>query len=190
MCMSLPIPLPGLHSGLDSLRFCTITIAQPTIYCRQHSMAQSVPLHCWLLPNTVLCCPGSALSRSGARSSTARASHSGQGSKSFTNQVKSQHHCRERREASTVTDGGLGVGFLVVVGGCRESLLGEQWNVAVVTHIQHMQTKWSEATSRKKLSRQGTHTSRAACTIDDLVDGRKRALSMTSSMDAQREGNI
>jgi hypothetical protein len=53
-----------------------------------------------------------------------------------------------------------------------------------------MQTKWSEATSRKKLSRQGTHTSRAACTIDDLVDGRKRALSMTSSMDAQREGNI
>jgi hypothetical protein len=53
-----------------------------------------------------------------------------------------------------------------------------------------MQTKWSEATSSKKLSRLGTYTSRAACTIDDLVDGHKRALSMTSSMDAQREGNI
>jgi hypothetical protein len=31
-------------------------------------------------------------------------------------------------------------------------------------------------------------TCRAACTIDDLIDGGKRALSMTSSMDAQREG--
>ena len=39
-----------------------------------------------------------------------------------------------------------------------------------------------------KTNRAGT--CRAACTIDDLIDGRKRALSMTSSMDAPREGKV
>ena len=181
-----PAPGPAFRPGFIALlhdHYCTAhnllqaafygsISASPLLAASKYGALRSwlgaVPVRC-----SLRCCSGFAF-----------------GSKSFTNQVKSQHHCRERREASTVTDGGLGVGFLVVVGGCRESLLGEQWNVAVVTHIQHMQTKWSEATSRKKLSRQGTHASRAACTIDDLVDGCKRALSMTSSMDAQREGNI
>ena len=34
----------------------------------------------------------------------------------------------------------------------------------------------------------GKGTCRATCTLDDLIKGRKRALWMTSSMDAQREG--
>jgi len=156
-CMRLPSPLPGLHSG--GIRPGFIALLHDH-YCTAHNLLQAAfygsisaspllaaskygALRSWLgavpVRCSLRCCPGFAF-----------------GSKSFTNQVKSQHHRRERREAST--DGGLGVGFLVVVGGCRDSLLGEQWNVAVVTHIQHMQTKWSEATSRKKLSRQGTYS--------------------------------
>jgi hypothetical protein len=56
----------------------------------------------------------------------------------FTNQVKCQHPCRHQRLHY--------IDFLDVVCSCPESLLGEQWNVVVVTHIQHMETKWSETT--------------------------------------------
>ena len=48
-----------------------------TVYCRQHSTAQSVPFYCGLLPNTALCSPGTARSRSGARSGAPRTSNSG-----------------------------------------------------------------------------------------------------------------
>ena len=77
--ISLCSPLPGLHSGLDSFRFNTITIVQLTIHCRQHSTAQSVPFYSCLVPNTVLCSPGKALtvrSRSDTRSCAPLASNS------------------------------------------------------------------------------------------------------------------
>jgi hypothetical protein len=68
------------------------------------------------------------------------------GWKSFTNQVKSQHsHSNQLLPLCLI-----GFKFFCMVGGCRESLLCEQWNVVViVTDIQNMQTKLSETTRCK-----------------------------------------
>ena len=153
--------LPRLHSGLDSFRFSTITIVQLTIHCMQHYTAQSVSFCCGLLPNTTLCCPGTAHSRSGARFGAALASNSGWNALLIKWKIST----------AAAINGGFGVCFLGVVGGCRESLLGEQWNVVVVTNIQHMQTKLSETTRCKnsiQISKQSRpRTNRAAHTIDD-----------------------
>ena len=216
MCMSLPIPLPGLHSGLDSLRFCTITIAQPTIYCRQHSMAQSVPLHCWLLPNTVLCGPGSARSRSGARSGAARASHSGRkallikwkASTIAVNGVKpapwptaasvsaSSLSSAAAAKVSSVNSGTSPSSHISST--CKQN--GQKQQVTknwadrehiLVGPLALSMTSSMDANGHYRWPHRWTHrgkgTYRATCTIDDLIDGRKRALSMTSSMDAQTE---
>ena len=177
--MLKPAPGPAFWPGFILL---TITIVQLTIHCRQHYTAQSVTFCCVLLPNTALCCPGTAQSRSCARFGAARASNSGWKALLIKWKVST----------AATTNGGLGVGFLGVVGGCRESLLGEQWNVVVFTNIQHMQTKLSETTRCKtslqisKQSRPRTH--RAARTIEDFTDGREWALSMTSLMDATEGG--
>jgi hypothetical protein len=96
------------------------------------------------------------------------------------------------KSAVAATNGGLCVGFLCAVGCCCESLLGEQWNVVVivVTDIQHMQTKLSDTKRCKRsISKQcRLRTNRAARTIDDLINGREGALSMTSPMDATEGG--
>jgi hypothetical protein len=96
-------PLPGLHSGRDSFRFKTITIVQLTIHCRQHSIAQSVPFYCGLLPNTAPCSQGTAV-----HSLLCRLCSPGFefGSKSFTNLLPT--HCRPTAVASTRRDVGFG----------------------------------------------------------------------------------
>ena len=92
MCMSLPISLPGLQSGLDSLRFSTIAYAKLTFHCRLNSTAHSVTIHSGQRPNAALCCA--------MRSGLCYAVRSGPvldppgfefGSEHFTNQVKTHH---------------------------------------------------------------------------------------------------
>jgi hypothetical protein len=60
----------------------------------------------------------------------------------------------------------------------RESLLGEQWNIVVVTHTQHMQTKWLEITSYKNLIQHKADLEQIGplallnYSIDDFTNGR------------------
>jgi hypothetical protein len=126
---------------------------------------------------------GTALSRSSAGFGAARASNA--------NLDGLLIKCKVSTVAAT--NGCLGVGFLCVVSDCRESLFGEHWNVVIViTDTQHMQTKLSETIRCKnsiQLSKQSRpRTNRAACTINDFIDGHKGALFMTSLMDAKKGG--
>jgi hypothetical protein len=70
--------------------------------------------------------------------------------RSFTNQVKSQHS-RHHDESQHQLLPLCRLPWCYWLLPCRESLLGGQWNVIVVKHILHMQTKWSEITSCKTL---------------------------------------
>ena len=144
-----PAPGPAFRPGFIVLlhdHYCTAhNLLQAAFYgsisaspllaaskcCALWSWLGAVPVRC-----SLRCCSGFAF-----------------GSKSFTNQVKSQHHCRERREASTVTDGGLGVGFLVVVGGCRESLLGEPWIRSGTSPLSHISSTCKQNGQKQQVAK-------------------------------------
>jgi hypothetical protein len=108
----------------------------------------SMPLHSWLLPKTAFGCYAVRAGRDPGPVLAPVLPEFRIWVKSFTNQVKSQHHHRES-EHRRLPRCRLPLCRRRLPG--RESLLGEQWNVVVVTHIQQMQTKWSEITSCKTL---------------------------------------